>query len=134
MWNKLGSDECSAKLELKDKPPKFGQELKDQKVCEDVEVVFLAKVKGKVSEVTWLLNGQPLEESDNVAIAQDADRFTLTFKKVKAVDHGGKITCKVKRFFVVKFPFFNAERCNLAHAWVSRVHIFRTQAELAQSR
>ena len=96
IWNKLGSDECSARLDLKDKPPKFTQELKDQKVCEDVEVVFLCKVKGKTDEVTWCLNGQELEESDNVIIGRDADRCTLTFRKVKAQDHAGKITCKVR--------------------------------------
>ena len=95
IWNKLGSDECSARLDLKDKPPKFTQDLKDQKVCEDVEVVFLCKVKGKTDEVTWYLNEQELEESDNVVISRDADRCTLTFKKVKAQDHAGKITCKV---------------------------------------
>ena len=95
IWNKLGSDECSARLDLKDKPPKFTQELKDQKVCEDVEVVFLCKVKGKTDEVTWFLNGQELEESDNVVIGRDADRCTLTFRKIKAQDHAGKITCKV---------------------------------------
>ncbi len=85
-------------MELKEKPPKFSQELKDQKVCEDVEVVFLCKVKGKASEVLWLLNGQVLENSADIVIAQDADRCTLTFKKIKAIDHAGKITCKVNEF------------------------------------
>ena len=85
-----------ASQDSKDKAPKFGSELKDLELEEEMEAKFKCKVKGEpMPDVTWYVNDTEVTSSEGIyVVTYEEGKCSLTIKSVTA-DMNGTVTCKV---------------------------------------
>ena len=85
-----------ASQDSKDKAPKFGSELKDLELEEEMEAKFKCKVKGEpMPDVTWYVNDTEVTSSEGIyVVTYEEGKCSLTIKSVTA-DMNGNVTCKV---------------------------------------